>query len=231
MYRALAFITALILLLCAGSMVWGEEQQTGIIVTGSADVQGQPDVAYVTLGVNTQDKIAATAAQANAAATDKVITAIIHVGIPKTDIRTSSYSIGTMTDYRSNPPVITGYQASNEVQVTIHDLAKIGPVIDAAVAAGANVANGVNFGIENDTELRQRALVLAIKSAQAKAQTMAEVLGVKLGPVLSATEAGGVTPPRPVMYGMAKAEAAPTPIMPGQLTVNASVTVVYIIIR
>jgi hypothetical protein len=183
----------------------------------------------VTLGVNTQSDDAAKAAKDNAGITNAVIAAVMKAGIAKSDIETTNYSVNPIMDYKKSPPVTVGYGVSNQIRLTIRDLARVGSIIDIGVKAGANNVQGVDFSIENDTELRGRALVKAIVQAQSKAQVMASAAGVKLGRLISMSEAGGYTP-RPMLASYAKSEAAPTPIIPGELTVSASVTMVYAIL-
>ena len=108
----------------------------------------------------------------------------------------------------------------------------MGPAIDAAIGAGANRVLGVNFRLQDDLDMRRRALGQAIREAQQKAETMAEALGVPLGPVLEVRE-GGVSV-QPIRYStgaaMMRAEvtgASATPVQPGRVTVRASVQVRY----
>jgi hypothetical protein len=202
---------------------------TGIIATGIGAVKSRPDIAYLTFGVTTQADDAVQAAEENAVRTNAVISAIMKAGIPRADIETTNYSVSPIVDYKKSPPVTVGYTVSNQVRVTARSLDRIGSLIDTGVKAGANNVQGVDFSIENDTHLRQQALIQAITQARAKAQAMAEAAGVKLGKVIAVSETGGYAP-RPILMGVAKAEAAPTPIIPGELAVTASATVVYAIL-
>ena len=228
MYRTCIIVfTALFLLTAVATAASAQSQPAGITVNGTANVQGKPDVAFINLAVQTEDKDAGKAAQANATVSSSVIEAVIRLGIPQKDIRTSNYSISPIIDYQKSSQTTVGYRVTNTVEVKIHDLTKIGSLIDTAVASGANDVQNIRFAIDNDTPLRQEALVLAIHNAEAKAKTMADTLGVKLGKVTSVTESGGPVP-SPI-YGMAKAAAA-TPILAGELTITSSVTVVYSIL-
>lgn len=219
----------LLVLPVAAPAARAHDQPSGITVTGSAEAKGAPDVAYVTLAVVTQDTDAGKAAQANAAATQKLIDAIQKFPVPRQDIETTGYSLQPVQDYKKSPPVTVGYQATNQVQVKLRDLTRVGALIDAGIAAGANSAQGVRFTTEDDTSIRQEAMVQAIKNAQAKARVMADTLGVKLGGVVAATEQGA-PPVRPFEMGAVRAEAPSTPILPGQIEVQASVTLVYAIL-
>ena len=121
------------------------------------------------------------------------------------------------------------YRASNTVQVEVDDLKKVGDVIDAGMKAGANRIEGVSFDLKDDTAARENAIREAIKEARAKAQTMAAALNVKLGTVHQVQE-GGVHLVRPQMMAYDRAvagAAAATPVQPGQVHVQASVSVTY----
>jgi len=232
MYRVGFIAVALLsltLMFAAAAAVNAETVTPGITVTGSADAAGKPDVAYVTLGVTTEDKVAATAARDNASQTAAVIEAIVKSGVTKDNIQTSQYSVSPIVNYESNPPVTTGYRVSNQVRATVRDLDRVGGLIDAAMTAGANVVRGVTFDIENPNALRQQALVAAMKSANADAVLIAQTLGVKLGRPTSASMVGPVGP-RPYDMPMMKMDAVSTPIVPGNVTVSASITVVYSIL-
>lgn len=226
MSKAFCLVSA-ILSLAAACLAEG----AGISVSETAQIQARPDLAAVSFGVVTEDPDAARSAQANATTTNAVINAITAFGIPRKDIETIQYSISPIIDYKPNPPVTTGYRVSNTVRVKIRDLSKIGSLIDVAVKAGANNVQGVDFSIENPEPLRFKALTKAISLARRKAQLMAADLGVKLGRVISASESVGVQP-RPYIGPMyARAEAAPTPIIPGDVEISATASITYSIVQ
>jgi uncharacterized protein YggE len=122
------------------------------------------------------------------------------------------------------------YNAANTISVRLQNLPLVGPVIDAGLKAGANQLEGVQFGLRNDLPARQEALKHAVEEARGKAQTMAEALHVNLGEVLEASEAGISVVDRvePFAASRAMVAAAPeTPVSPGQIQVNANVTIRY----
>jgi uncharacterized protein YggE len=197
-----------------------------IQASGSATVSGiQPDQAQLTVGVVTTAKTAQDAAAQNATAANAVISAIQQqVGV-NGSVRTIGYSVspqytgGTST----TPPAITGYTASNTVQVTISGAASlnlVGPVIDAANQAGANNISGPSYGLQNSDPYQQQALAAAAKQALAHAAAIASGLGGKAGAVISAQEGATVTPVASFNAGVAA-----TPIATGTVSVSATVTV------
>jgi len=129
-------------------------------------------------------------------------------------------------------PEIVGYRASNAVSVTVLNLQQVGPVIDAGLGAGANQLEGVVFGLQDDTGARRQALTKAAAEARAKADTIAEALGVKILSVHEVIEGGVSIQPyvaaREVMMA-ARADVA-TPVSPGEVSVSAGLTVRYRIV-
>ncbi|MBK6469072.1 MAG: SIMPL domain-containing protein [Rhodobacter sp.] len=101
-----------------------------------------------------------------------------------------------------------------------------GEVLDAAVADGANTLNGLSFGQEDPRPAMDAARRAAVKDASAKAELYAEAAGVTLGRIVSIAEGGGYGGPAP-MYDSAKSPAGSVPIAAGELSLTASVTVVW----
>jgi len=226
---AIALAAGFVILLMTALPSSAQNQPSGITVTGNAEITARPDIATVTLGVVTEASEAEKAVQENARVANAVVDAVVKAGIAKRDIETSYYSVVPVMDYQKVPPVTTGYRVTNTVRVKVRDLTKVGSLIDTAISAGANNVQGVGFDIEDPSSVRKEALVQALKKAEADAKLIADTLGVKLGRVVSVSEAGPAII-KPTEYGIARAEATPTPIIPGQVHVTASVTVVYSIL-
>ena len=125
-----------------------------------------------------------------------------------------------------------GYQASNSISIETGAIDQVGSLIDAAIAAGANRANFVNFNLRDDSRARSEAIADACKEAQLKANAAAQALGLKIKRVLKITSAGDFYPQQQ-QYNLSERASfsasvtATTPIRPGELTVQATVTVVY----
>lgn len=203
--------------------------RSSLTVTGQGRVEAVPDLATVSLGVMTQDRSAAAAMAANSAALSAVIDRLAAAGIEARDIQTSNLSLGPDVQYSpdgSSPPRITGYTASNQVTVRVRDVARLGAVLDSAIADGANTLNGISFGLQDDTALLDEARTRAVQDARASAQTLAAAAGVQLKRIVTITEGGGNAPPMP-MYRMEAAMASDVPVAQGEIGITASVTVVY----
>lgn len=205
---------------------------TLLSVSAEASAKRVPDVATISTGVVTQAADANAAMRANAVQMDKVMAAIKAAGIGERDVQTSGINLNPQYKYAENmPPVIVGYQASNTVNVKVRELAKLGKVLDALVAQGANQINGPSFGIDKPEAAFEEARVAAVKKAQAQAQTYARTLGLQVKRIISISEGGASLPrPVPVMRMMAAADAGyakETSVAPGESAVSVSVEMVF----
>ena len=192
-----------------------------------------PDMATINLGVMVEAKSAAAAMAANARKMTQVLTALKAAGIAAKDIQTSGLNLNAQYAYEQNlPPRLTGYQAANQVTVAVHDLARLGAAVDAVVGAGANQVNGISFGLADPTAAENAAREQAVKALIAKADLYARATGYRVGRLVSLSEGGGYSAPQPVpMLRMLKAEAASTPVSPGELNVRIEVTGLYELAR
>jgi len=202
-----------------------------IAVTGEGEARGVPDQARLSAGVTTVAPTAAEAVAENTRKMTAVFEALKGLGVPERAIQTSNFSIQPQyTPYNQNNSglqKIVGYQVSNQVDVILDDTKKLGPALDALVAAGANQINSVSFSIRQADALEADARTAAVSDARRRAETYAKAAGVTLGPVVSIQE-GTAETPRP-MYRMAvAAQASPsTPTAAGEQSVTATVSVVF----
>lgn len=212
-----------------------------ISVSGTGEVRQAPDEATVRLGVVAEADTAQEAqSEANRTA-HRILEAVTALGVEREAIQTSRLVLDPVYSQpgpderlgnRPYEPRIVGYRASNVVSVRLDDLARVGPVIDAAVGAGANEVQGVDFRLRDDAAARQRAVAEAVADARGTAQAMARALDVTLGPVLEAREGGAqvLYPQMDVRAFRQEAMAmapAPTPVAPGEVEVTARVEVTY----
>lgn len=198
-----------------------------ITVTGEGRISVRPDMATLTLGVETTGESANTALAENSAATGKVIEELKAAGIAARDMQTSNLTLGPRWEQaEGKPPRIAGFVAANMVTVTVRDLPKLGTVLDAVARNGANTFQGLAFGLTDPRPREDEARRAAVSDALARAGLYADAAGVKLGPVLSLTEGGGPMP-RPMMR-MA-ADVASVPLAEGEVDVSASVTMEFAI--
>lgn len=203
---------------------------TLLSISAEAKVTRTPDIATLSTGVVTQAAEANAALRQNTEQMTRVVAAIKAAGIAERDVQTTGISINPQYRYAENqPPTITGYQASNTLNVKVRDIAKLGKVLDALVATGANQVNGPSFEIDNPDEAYDEARVAAIKKAQSRAELYAKTLGLRVRRVVSINEGGGYAPPTPmpVMMRASAMEASDTPVSPGESALSASINVVF----
>jgi uncharacterized protein len=203
-----------------------------LVVSGTAEVFVAPDQATVRLGIVRQSANAQAAQEQASAAAQEILNAIGKVGVPSSQIQTMRLVLSPVYAPRSpdsrDAPRIVAYNATNTVSVRLENLSQVGPVIDAGLKAGANQLEGVQFGLRNDLPARQQALKDAVEVARGKATTMADALRVNLAEVLEASEGGvSIISERVEPFAARTALAAETPVSPGQIQVNATVTIRY----
>jgi uncharacterized protein YggE len=213
----------------------GEEKRT-ISVSGVYAISVDPDKAEVTIGVENQETTAQLSQQQNAKLIEKIKSTLLANGISKTDIETSYYSVYPVKTYPracyegdcDNEPRITSYRTTHLLKVTVRDIDKVGKCIDLAVNAGANKVNQISFGLSDEKRdtLYNDALAEAARNARIKADAIADGLGVRVTDIVSASE--GYVSVTPIYRSLSASEASyDTDISPGEVSVSASVSVVY----
>lgn len=190
---------------------------TRLELSATGSVSRVPDLAIIAAGVVTRSASASGAISENAARMERVRAALRRAGIDERDIQTSSISLNP--DYRyqeGQPPVLTGYQASNTVSIRFRDIRNSGRILDALVAEGANQINGPSLTIDKPEAAYDEARVKAIAAGRARAELYARTLGMRVVRLLAVSEGGGFTaPPMPYMRDSAMASVAKTEIDPG----------------
>src|SRR5471032_237716 len=166
-----------------------------LTMSGQGEVRAAPDTVTLSAGVTGEAPTAAAALAANTARMQSVFAALKKLGVADKDMQTANFSVSPqMANIPNQPPRVTGYQVSNQLQVRLDDVAKLGPALDALVTAGANQMNGIDFAIQDPAPLLAQARADAVADARAKAETYARAAGVSLGPILSISENGGQGP-------------------------------------
>ena len=223
---AIASVCAVLLLGAAGSGSASTEAPTvqhAIVVAGTGSISAVPDRAQVSFGVSTSAKTASAALRADAAEMTKVIAALKAQGIAAADIRTELVSLSPR--YSQSGEDVVGYEAANSVAATLRRLDRVGPVIDAAVDAGANQVSGPNLVRADSAGLYRSALRVAINNARAKAGTIASASGLHLRRITDVSETSAAPAPTPLAAKDAGGTA--TPVEPGTTQVEATVTVTF----
>lgn len=201
---------------------------TLLSVSAQAEARRVPDIANLSTGVVTQAADANAAMRANAEQMSKVVAAIRQAGIAERDIQTGGVNLNPRYRYAENqPPTITGYQASNTVNLVVRDVARLGRILDALVEVGANQINGPSFDVDDKDSAYDEARRAAIDKAQQRASMYARTLGMRVRRIVSISEGGSLGPPVPMMAMARMEKATDTPISPGENTLSVNLDVVF----
>ncbi|MGW0173567.1 SIMPL domain-containing protein [Rhodococcus sp. NPDC003322] len=213
---------------CAADTATGgtESPPPGISTQGVGKVTAAPDTATVVLGVQTQAATAEAALASNAEKATALIDSLKSRGIESKDIATSGLSV--QPTFAPASTDITGYQVTNQVTATVHDIAGAGALIDAAAAAAGDAVRvqQMTFSIGDDSDLRAQARAKAVEQAKAQAGQIADAAGVELGGVRWISEVAAA-PPGPLPGRMQSDQVASTPVEPGTQELTVTVSVVY----
>lgn len=201
-----------------------------LVTSGQGEAKVTPDRASILVNVQTRAATAAAAAAENAQRTKAVLDALAKLGLPREQLGTEGYTVYPEMRYDRDggSPRVTGYVVTNTVKAETHRPEQAGAIVDAALGAGANMINSLSFYASSIDEPRRQAIAAAVASARADAEAMARAAGGSLGPLMELSTQGPTVPPRP-MYDMAQmrgavAKSEPTPINPGQQTINVFVS-------
>lgn len=203
-----------------------------IAISGEGKVTGIPDIATISVGLQTEKADVKSAQTENTTKMNRLITNLKNLGVESKDIQTSYYNIYPQYDWPNGKQILRGYQVSQGVTVKIRNLTKIGDILAAAGENSANQVSGLSFNIDDPEALRQEARVKALENAKEKADALARVAGVDLGKIVSFSEYSG-TPSYSAYkmidglgYGGGSEGAAPA-VESGSMDILVNVTVSY----
>lgn len=210
--------------------------QRTITVSGMGTATLAPDIAAFSAGVTETSANVVDAQNSVNTKTSAIIDALRQGGVDvDKDVKTTGYSVQPQYNYPQNgAPVLTGYRVTNNVNVTVREIAKVGQLLDAVTKAGANQVGGVSFGLADPEAAGRTAREQAVRNARDKADTLAKATGVSVGIVMTIDdESATPAPPRAVAAPAANTTAAPAavppPIQTGETTVTVTLRVTYAI--
>ena len=206
----------------------GNQPQRSIIISGIGELEVEPDLAIIHIGVETHQQTAQQAQEENSRIMHNILTELEQFGLEQKDIRTSRFDVQPQRQYDRRPefPEIIGYQVVNEIAVTIRNLEDIGSILDTAVQAGANNINRVTFTLEDMENWQLQALDLAVQQAHEKAQAIAEALDVEIKGVLMVSDSSTLPRNSSPMIKMAAFEMN-TPIQVGTVNISTQVEIQF----
>ena len=215
------------------------QPETTLTINAEATVKREPDIAYITAGVQEERETAAEAMQAQAKSMTGVFDALEAAGVAKKDMQTSNFGLWPKYEYTETKQKdgsskgtqrLVGYTASNQLTIKVRDLDNLGTTLDSLVNAGGNTFNGLSFALDDDTEVMEEARRKAMQEAQARAELYAQAAGLRVLRIVTINESGGYTPAPMPMARMAVAklaDSASTPVAGGEVGYSASVNVTY----
>ena len=199
-----------------------------LTVSGTGEIKGSPDIAKLSVTSTSRGTTAQEATSKNAEAATILLNTLKSQGISDKDIKTSNISISPVFDIENNSNNIIGYEASNSFTVTIRKISDSGKIIDSISNAGNYTISSISFSIEDDDALEDEAFKVAVKNARHKADIVAKEAGKDIAGIKSINvnnSSGGI------IFADALGVKESTPVLPGDITVSASVTIEYLIGR
>lgn len=204
-----------------------------IMVSGTASTKAIPDRAVITFAVETRDSTAVAALEKNSETMSRVLAALENAGVQKNETSTAYFNIYPVYNYTQNGNVqsLQGYTVTNSLTVSSSRTGNVSSWIDAAVQAGANRVDSVQFVFSNQqlAKIQSALIENAIDNARGKADTIATKLGVEIKGVQSIVSSDSGYNPGSAYPQQAQLGASSTPIVVGAQEVSASVNIVYII--
>jgi len=204
-----------------------------ISVTGFAERTVSPDTASITIGVVSEASTTADAKIANDQAMNVIITNLTELGISKSDMKTSSFSITPNYTLNTDKTArsITSYSVGNMLSIKTHDFTKLSNIIQTATDSGANQIYGVRFYLQNDNTIKDELTAEALRNGKKQASLIASSLGLHLGDVLSVSVSDYSPSYNTVNFEKLSMRAADsrTPIEEGTLKITATASLSFAI--
>lgn len=210
----------------------GRYEKRTLSVTGKGLINAVPDVAYLKISVETVAKSASQAVKENAEKANKVMETIKARLGEKDKVSTAGYSLSPVYEYntQTKKSEFEGYRASNRIIIEAHNLKEIGAIIDSAAEEGLNKIENLSFDTTGRDEYRRKALAQAVQDAKTTAETLAKAAGVNITEILQLSPSYDYVTPVFRDYALSKESASaapPTPIEPGDISISASVNIVF----
>ena len=226
---------ALLVFSVAGTNLAAAAEPNTIAVSGMAEQEVAPDMAYIDVGINVRADDAETARTQEAQITSQIRRALLGLAITDNDLQNTSYYL--YQEYkvdRNGVRTADKYVLDSSIKVTVKDLDKLSHVIDNVVEAGATNISNITYALSTQNIIQRQLLATAVENARDKAAVVANAGSRTLGNMLSAdinSFDGGTI----VAYGANKLrsttnlaeDGVATKLSPGKIKLNARVQVVF----
>lgn len=226
---------ALLVFSVAGTNLAAAAEPNTIAVSGMAEQEVAPDMAYIDVGINIRADDAETARTQEAQIASQIRRALLGLAITDNDLQNTSYYL--YQEYkvdRNGVRTADKYVLDSSIKVTVKDLDKLSQVIDNVVEAGATNISNITYALSTQNIIQRQLLATAVENARDKAAVVANAGSRTLGNMLSAdinSFDGGTI----VAYGANKLrsttnlaeDGVATKLSPGKIKLNARVQVVF----
>ena len=230
MKKGIALLTALVLMLAATAAL----ADTKITVSGTGEVRISADTAVISLGVSARDKDVLKAQQKVNELIAAIRKTLKEQGVAEENINTEYINIYALYDYENDQEQLAAYNASSTLAIRVTEMDRVGALIDASFAAGANTLNGIFFSASDTEEAKAEALKKAVADAKKKAEILAEASGLKLAGIENITEGGVSSYENSIGNVRAKGfdveeetDDAGTVVQAAKLVISASVSITF----
>lgn len=200
-----------------------------ISLAATGAIKTAPDKVDISTGVTNQAPTAKEALAKNSAVIAQVIDTLKGEGLDPKDIQTTNFSVNPVYEERKEgrSPAIIGYQVTNSVRITVHDIGKLGQILDKVVSLGSNDVGSIEFGVSEPQALKDEARKRAVSEAIANAKLYAEAVDGTLGKVLTISEDEGAVVARYASPAPMEIATKAVPIEAGTTTVEVRVHVTF----
>lgn len=211
-----------------------EPDVSTITVNSSEKVNVVPDIAEVVYSVQTEGTDAAGCQQQNTQDVNKVVELLTSLGVEEGSIQTTGYYMNPRYDWSNDTRKLIGYEAATTLTVSDLLIDRLGDILTQSVNAGINNIQSISYLSSKYDESYQEALRLSIEAARTKAEAMAAAAGCQLGDITDLREQSSYSQARYTDNSLmektnlsAAADTGSVTIMPGELEVEALITVEY----
>lgn len=237
MYKAAVIAVAVLVIISAFSAyvsykTWQGDYPREITVNAQGKVYAKPDVAVAQFGVTTEGKTTQAVVKENTEKMNAVIKAVKDSGVEEKDIQTTEYSLTPQYDWTELGRIFKGYTLSQQITVKIRNFDKIGEILDATTAKGANNVGNLQFTIDDLEKIKAEARTKAVEMAKEKAKNLVRETGLSLGKITNIYE-DYYSYPQPYaleakgMGGGAETASVAPDVQAGQLEITATINLTY----
>jgi uncharacterized protein YggE len=226
--RLIPFLLLLFVFAAPGASAALMEAQS-LVSVGSGFVVCTADMAIISLAIESSAKEGGAAQQQNQMILERITDALAAEDLPGLSFEVRQASFWETTGLGSREK---SYKVSSGLDVRIHDLDRVGQVVDVGLRHGASSVQGVRFELSNLEAVARTALKLAVEDAIAKADLISSTAGLRVTMVREMRDANTIrvhNPSLPTAASVSEASLPPlaSPIYRGQILVHAEVTMVF----